>query len=31
LKTSAPSTPNLCYRCGEPGHYANHCPKKQNQ
>jgi hypothetical protein len=31
MKTSAPSTPNLCYRCGESGHYANHCPKKQNQ
>ena len=31
MKTSAPSTPNLCYRCGEPRHYANYCPKKQNQ
>jgi hypothetical protein len=31
MKTSAPSTHNLCYRCGELGHYANHCPKKQNQ
>jgi hypothetical protein len=31
MKTSAPSTPNLCYRYGEPEHYANHCPKKQNQ
>ena len=31
MKTSAPSTPNVCYHCGEVGHYANHCPQKQNQ
>ena len=31
MKTSAPSTPNICNRCGEVGHYANHCPRKQNQ
>ena len=31
MKTSAPSTPNVCYLYGEVGHYANHCPRKQNQ
>ena len=31
MKTSAPGTPNVCYHCGEVGHYANHCPRKQNQ
>ena len=31
MKSSAPSTPNVCYHCGEAGHYANHYPRKQNQ
>jgi hypothetical protein len=31
MKTSAPSTPNVCYYYGETGHYANYCPKKRNQ
>jgi len=31
MKTSAPNTPNICYCCGEVGHYTNHCPRKQNQ
>ncbi|XP_066365010.1 uncharacterized protein [Miscanthus floridulus] len=26
MKSSAPSTPNRCFRCGDVGHYANHCP-----
>ncbi|XP_021305484.1 cleavage and polyadenylation specificity factor subunit 4-like [Sorghum bicolor] len=30
-KSAAPSgNPNACYRCGEVGHYAYQCPKKQN-
>ena len=31
MKTNALSTPNICYHCGEVRHYANHCPRKQNQ
>jgi hypothetical protein len=31
MKTSVPGTPNVCYNCGEPSHYANYCPKKRNQ
>ena len=31
MKTSAPSTPNVCYRCGEVRHYANRCLRKLNQ
>ena len=31
MKNSPSSNPNVCYRCGEVGHYANHCPRKQNQ
>lgn len=31
MKNGAPSTPQVCYRCGEPGHYANNCNKRPNQ
>ena len=31
VKNSPSSNPNVCYHCGEVGHYANHCPRKQNQ
>jgi hypothetical protein len=31
VKSGAPNNPNACYRCGEVGHYAHKCPKKQNQ
>ena len=31
MKSGAPNNPNACYRCGEVGHYAHQCPKKQNQ
>jgi hypothetical protein len=24
----APALPLACYHCGEPGHYANACPRK---
>ena len=30
MKTAATNNPNACYRCGEVGHYAHQCPKKQN-
>jgi hypothetical protein len=24
----APALPRVCFHCGEPGHYANVCPRK---
>ena len=24
----APAPPRVCYHCGQPGHYANTCPRK---
>ena len=31
MKSGLPNNSNACYRCGEVGHYAHQCPKKQNQ
>ena len=31
VKSGAPNNLNACYHCGEVGHYAHQCPKKQNQ
>jgi hypothetical protein len=28
---TAPASGNTCFRCGEAGHYANACPKKNTQ
>jgi hypothetical protein len=28
---TAPASGNTCFRCGEAGHYANGCPKKNTQ
>jgi FtsZ-interacting cell division protein YlmF len=29
--TTTPVQPNVCFKCGELGHYANNCPRRNQQ
>jgi len=31
MKSSAPNTPNRCFRCGKEGNLSYNCPEKFNQ